>query len=67
MESNSVRRYLTRLHYCAPDTSSGAPGSQWGEHEVDYILFMRGRVTLKPNPEEVGHRVTDRPTDRPVN
>jgi len=48
-----VCRYLTRLHYCAPDTSSGEPGSQWGEHEVDYILFMQGPVTLDPNPEEI--------------
>ena len=49
----AVRRYLTRLHYCAADTASGPPGAQWGEHEVDYILFARADVDLQPNPEEV--------------
>eukprot|EP01062_Namystynia_karyoxenos_P071236 TRINITY_DN66679_c0_g1_i1.p1 TRINITY_DN66679_c0_g1~~TRINITY_DN66679_c0_g1_i1.p1 ORF type:complete len:285 (+),score=89.07 TRINITY_DN66679_c0_g1_i1:86-856(+) len=49
-------KFLTRLHYCAPDsttaeTESGAP--VWGEHEVDYILLIRAQVDLKPNPEEV--------------
>ena len=29
--------------------------SEWGEHELDYILMLRARepVTLAPNPEEV--------------
>lgn len=32
----------------------GAPSdSKWGEHEVDYILFLRKDVALKPNPNEV--------------
>ncbi len=48
-----VRRYLTRLHYCAADPDSGPPGAQWGEHEVDYILFARADVSVEPNPEEV--------------
>ena len=51
-------KYLTRLHYCARDafaenqTISGGP---WGEHEMDYILFIKpdAEVTLAPNPEEV--------------
>jgi isopentenyl-diphosphate Delta-isomerase len=29
--------FLTRLHYCARD----GPEGEWGEHEVDYILFLR--------------------------
>jgi len=45
--------YLTRLHYCAADTHTWGPNAQWGEHEVDYILFIRANVTLQPNPEEV--------------
>ena len=46
-------KFLTRLHYCARDGVEG----EWGEHEVDYILFIRsqdqGVVPLNPNPEEV--------------
>ncbi len=34
-------KYLTRLHYCAPDTHTWGPNSEWGEHEMDYILFIR--------------------------
>ncbi|GFG34670.1 hypothetical protein Cfor_10903 [Coptotermes formosanus] len=40
-------QYLTRIHYC--DLGDG----QWGEHEIDYILFLRGDVTLDMNPDEV--------------
>ncbi|KAI8048160.1 isopentenyl pyrophosphate isomerase [Gilbertella persicaria] len=40
-------KYLTRIHYLAP--SDG----QWGEHEVDYILFMKADVTLNVNPNEI--------------
>ena len=32
------------------------PQAEWGEHEMDYILFIRapaGGLTLQPNPEEV--------------
>ncbi|XP_070565506.1 isopentenyl-diphosphate Delta-isomerase 1-like [Ptychodera flava] len=39
--------YLTRIHYKAP--SNG----QWGEHEIDYILFMKGSVNVEPNLNEV--------------
>ena len=42
-------RFLTRLHYCARD----GPEGEWGEHEVDYILFIRADVPIDPNPEEV--------------
>ncbi|KAL2313905.1 Isopentenyl-diphosphate Delta-isomerase [Schizosaccharomyces pombe] len=40
-------QFLTRIHYLAP--SSGA----WGEHEIDYILFFKGKVELDINPNEV--------------
>lgn len=46
-------KYLTRLHYCAADTGTWGPQAEWGEHEMDYILFIRADVTLAPNPEEV--------------
>jgi isopentenyl-diphosphate delta-isomerase len=39
--------YLTRILYASP--SSG----QWGEHELDYILFLKRDVALNPNPNEV--------------
>ncbi|TPX07335.1 uncharacterized protein E0L32_010757 [Thyridium curvatum] len=40
-------RFLTRIHYKAP--SNG----QWGEHEIDYILFIKANVDLDVNPNEV--------------
>ncbi|KAJ1882091.1 isopentenyl-diphosphate delta-isomerase idi1 [Coemansia sp. RSA 1722] len=39
--------YLTRIHYVAP--SDGL----WGEHEIDYILFIKADVDLDINPNEV--------------
>ncbi|KAJ5239041.1 hypothetical protein N7468_003660 [Penicillium chermesinum] len=39
--------FFTRIHYKAP--SDG----MWGEHEVDYILFIQADVDLEPNPNEV--------------
>ncbi|KAL1122793.1 hypothetical protein AAG570_003119 [Ranatra chinensis] len=39
--------YLTRIIY--KSTGDGV----WGEHEVDYILFLQKDVTLNPNPDEV--------------
>ncbi|RVX75110.1 hypothetical protein B0A52_01387 [Exophiala mesophila] len=39
--------FLTRIHYLAP--SDG----KWGEHEIDYILFVEADVTLEPNKNEV--------------
>ncbi|KAI9770525.1 MAG: isopentenyl-diphosphate delta-isomerase idi1 [Geoglossum simile] len=38
--------FLTRIHYKAP--SDG----KWGEHEIDYILFIRADVNLDVNPNE---------------
>ncbi|KAK9422532.1 hypothetical protein SUNI508_00395 [Seiridium unicorne] len=40
-------RFLTRIHYKAP--SDG----KWGEHEIDYILFIKANVDLDPNKNEV--------------
>ncbi|KAG6851071.1 hypothetical protein H0H93_002963 [Arthromyces matolae] len=40
-------QYLTRIHYLAP--SDG----KWGEHEVDYILFLTADVTVTPNLNEI--------------
>lgn len=40
-------KYLTRIHYM--DTGNG----KWGEHEIDYILFIQTDVKLRPNPNEV--------------
>ncbi|KAF4087792.1 hypothetical protein AMELA_G00074660 [Ameiurus melas] len=43
--------YLTRIHYKAE--SDGV----WGEHEIDYILFLQRDVELQPDPNEVkSHR-----------
>ncbi|EPS33021.1 Isopentenyl-diphosphate Delta-isomerase [Penicillium oxalicum] len=39
--------FFTRIHYKAP--SDG----KWGEHEIDYILFIQTDVDLDPNPNEV--------------
>jgi isopentenyl-diphosphate delta-isomerase len=39
--------FLTRIHYLAP--SDG----KWGEHEIDYILFIQANVTLDINKNEV--------------
>lgn len=52
-------RYLTRLHYWAADVATHGPESPWGEHEIDYLLFIKlGRRAMEtnfmvPNPEEV--------------
>nr|XP_033787438.1 isopentenyl-diphosphate Delta-isomerase 1 [Geotrypetes seraphini]XP_033787439.1 isopentenyl-diphosphate Delta-isomerase 1 [Geotrypetes seraphini]XP_033787440.1 isopentenyl-diphosphate Delta-isomerase 1 [Geotrypetes seraphini]XP_033787441.1 isopentenyl-diphosphate Delta-isomerase 1 [Geotrypetes seraphini]XP_033787442.1 isopentenyl-diphosphate Delta-isomerase 1 [Geotrypetes seraphini] len=40
-------KYLTRIHYKAQ--SDGI----WGEHEIDYILFLQKDVTLNPDPNEI--------------
>ncbi|ERE80404.1 isopentenyl-diphosphate Delta-isomerase 1-like protein [Cricetulus griseus] len=39
--------YLTRIYYKAQ--SDGI----WGEHEIDYILFLKKNVTLNPDPNEI--------------
>jgi len=39
--------YLTRIHYKALSDSI------WGEHEIDYILFVQKDLPIKPNKDEV--------------
>ncbi|EJD55331.1 Isopentenyldiphosphate isomerase [Auricularia subglabra TFB-10046 SS5] len=47
--------YLTRIHYLAP--SDG----MWGEHEVDYILFITADVDVTPNLNEIrDHKYVDK-------
>lgn len=46
-------KFLTRLHYSAADEHTYGPQAEWGEHEIDYILFIKADVDLAPNPEEV--------------
>jgi len=46
-------KFLTRMHYYATDAVTHGPHTVWGEHEIDYILFIQADVDLKPNPEEV--------------
>jgi isopentenyl-diphosphate delta-isomerase len=41
--------FLTRIHYLAPSGSDG----KWGEHEIDYILFIEAEPTLDVNENEV--------------
>lgn len=43
-------QYLTRIHYLAPNNDAE---NIWGEHEIDYILFITADVTLDPNVNEV--------------
>lgn len=50
--SNEIKpsdlHYITRIRYQAPSNDI------WGEHEIDYILFLqRDNVTINPNPDEV--------------
>jgi farnesyl-diphosphate farnesyltransferase len=46
-------KFLTRLHYWAADVVTHGSQSPWGEHEIDYILFIQQDVDLNPNPDEV--------------
>lgn len=46
-------KFLTRLHYWAADVVTHGKNSPWGEHEIDYILFLQKDVDVSPNPEEV--------------
>lgn len=34
-------KFLTRLHYYAADAVTHGPNAPWGEHEIDYILFIQ--------------------------
>jgi isopentenyl-diphosphate delta-isomerase type 1 len=49
-------QFISRFHYWASDTITyGKEDTPWGEHEVDYILFMQtgNQVPVKANPDEV--------------
>lgn len=46
-------KFLTRLHYWAADVVTHGADSPWGEHEIDFILFVQKKVHLQVNPEEV--------------
>jgi len=52
--STDAFKFLTRLHYWAADVVTHGPQSPFGEHEIDYILFIQATVDVHPNPEEVG-------------
>ena len=47
--------FLTRFHYWAADTLTYGDSTPWGEHEIDYILFIKceQEPTLNINEEEV--------------
>ncbi|PIA98747.1 Isopentenyl-diphosphate Delta-isomerase [Cercospora beticola] len=46
LELDSIK-FLGRIHYKA------ASDGLWGEHEIDYILFVKADVTIDANPNEV--------------
>lgn len=48
-------KFLTRFHYWAADTITYGKNTTWGEHEIDYILFIKcdHEPTLNINSEEV--------------
>lgn len=40
--------YLTRIYYEA------VSNDRWGEHEIDYVLFLQKKnITIDPNPDEI--------------
>lgn len=47
----SAFHFLTRIHY----KSASGEGSKWGEHEIDYILFIKatGTIPIEANRNEV--------------
>lgn len=50
-------RFITRFHYWAADTVTyGVDEPKWGEHEIDYVLFIKlsgNELPIEPNAEEV--------------
>lgn len=49
-------RFLTRFHYWAADTVTYGKETPWGEHEIDYVLFIKCHgdgPQLHVDPEEV--------------
>eukprot|EP01035_Chromulina_nebulosa_P021688 gene21688-28066_t len=47
-------KYLTRIHYHAKDIDTYGENSDWGEHEIDYIIFIQTNrsINITPNKEE---------------
>jgi isopentenyl-diphosphate delta-isomerase len=56
INSNSFK-FVTRVYYLAKDAENkvNADGDTWGEHEIDYILFVQGDFLLSPNNKEVSN------------
>lgn len=50
-------QFVSRFHYWAADTETYGADAPWGEHELDYVLFLQSapgeEPTVTPNPEEV--------------
>ena len=46
-------KFLTLMHYWAADVVTHGKESEWGEHEIDYVLFIQADVDVKVNPEEI--------------
>lgn len=48
-------QFITRFHYWAADTVTYGKESPWGEHEVDYILFLKTdqEVPMQAQADEV--------------
>ena len=48
-------QFITRFHYWAADTLTYGTDTPWGEHEVDYILFMKTQadIPIHPHADEV--------------
>jgi len=50
-------KFLARIHYWAADTVTHGKDSPWGEHEIDYILFLtvptKASITIEPHIDEV--------------
>lgn len=54
---HSKFQFLQRFHYWAADSVTyGKFEPPWGEHEIDYVLFIQCKdrdIHIHPNPEEV--------------
>uniref|UniRef100_A0A2K6TX95 Isopentenyl-diphosphate Delta-isomerase 1 n=1 Tax=Saimiri boliviensis boliviensis TaxID=39432 RepID=A0A2K6TX95_SAIBB len=48
-----VRQAAQRWLKAEPGIPLAEQNSIWGEHEIDYILFVRKNVTLNPDPNEI--------------
>jgi isopentenyl-diphosphate Delta-isomerase len=48
-------QFVSRFHYWAADTKTYGPDAPWGEHEIDYVLFVQcpNEIIVTPNPDEV--------------